>query len=287
MSASISLLSPRDVLFADGSVWVADGPANDVVRIDPATNAILADIDVPDPASVLASGDGAIWLTSYPGKSLTRIDPLTNRVTRTISLASSGSGVVGVVVADGYVWVANHDGVPVTSIAKVDPRTLATVDVIRAGITSDSGPEWLAASAGSIWADVPNIDAVVRIDPASDRIVAKIPVKGSCAGLVATDAAVWVGGDGNGCAPVVSRIDPATNTVTAAVTIDDETGALALGADGLLVGEASGVARIDPVAARVVARVAIPGSPFGMDLGAGSIWITDRDLAMLYRVARF
>ena len=74
-----------------------------------------------------------MWLTSYPDNSLTRIDPATNTATATLSLASVGSGPIGVTVAGGFVWVGNHDGSPVTSVAKVDPKTMKVVDVIPVG----------------------------------------------------------------------------------------------------------------------------------------------------------
>ena len=41
----------------------------------PRTNAVIARIPTPDPASVVGVGAGAIWVTSFPGNSLTRIDP--------------------------------------------------------------------------------------------------------------------------------------------------------------------------------------------------------------------
>ena len=138
--ATLPIASPRDVETAFGSVWVANGPSASVTRIDPSTRATIATIPVPDPASVLAPGNREMWLTSYPGNSLTRIDATTNAATKTVSLAAAGSGPIGVTVADGFVWVANHDGSPVTSVAKVDPSTMAIVDVIPVGSSADSGP---------------------------------------------------------------------------------------------------------------------------------------------------
>ena len=83
--ASIAMPSPGSVETAFGSVWVANGPAHTVTRLDPRTNAVIASIPTPDPASVIAVGAGAIWLTSFPGNTLSRIDPVHNRVTRTIN----------------------------------------------------------------------------------------------------------------------------------------------------------------------------------------------------------
>ena len=226
---TIPMTSPRDVLFAFGSVWVAGGPAKTVTRLDPATNAVQAIVTVPDPASVLASSDDAIWLTSYPGNSLTRIDPVADRATGTVSLAPAGQGPIGVTVYDGFVWVANHDGSPTTSVAKIDPATLKVMDVIPAGTGDSAGPTWISSGAGSLWVDVPNSDAVMRIDPATDTVTATIADTGVCTSLAATDAAVWVASsEGDGCTGGVIEIDPSMNQVVAHLNSGDGTGPLAL-----------------------------------------------------------
>jgi hypothetical protein len=72
---TVPVSTPRDVESGFGSIWVANGPSRTVTRIDPSTDAVLAVISVPDPASVLAAGAGAIWLTSFPGDSLTQHRP--------------------------------------------------------------------------------------------------------------------------------------------------------------------------------------------------------------------
>ncbi len=287
LEATIDLPSPRDVTSAFGSIWVSNGPAATVTRIDPATAAIQAIVSVPDPASVLSGGDGAIFVTSYPGNSLTRIDPATNRATKTISLASAGSGPVGVVAADGDVWVGEHDGTPVTSIAKVDPRTMKILDVIPVGNESEAGPQWVASGAGSIWTDVASTNSVVRIDPTTDAVLATIPVPGGCgAQMVATDDAVWVAnGGGDGCTSAVYRIDPRTNAVAQTILMAEETDAIALGADGLWFGSApTTLGRIDPATGTVTGRMTVPGMAFGAAVGGGAVWITDRDDEQLFKV---
>ena len=287
LEATIALPSPRDVTSAFGSIWVANGPAATVTRLDPATAAVQAVVSVPDPASVLSGGDGAMFVTSYPGNSLTRIDPATNQATKTISLASAGSGPIGVVAADGDVWVGEHDGTPVTSIVKVDSTTMKIVDVIPIGNQSEAGPQWVASGAGSIWTDVASINSVVRIDPKTDAVLATIPVPGGCgAQMVVTDDAVWVAnGGGDGCTSAVYRIDPHTNAVAQTIPMTEETDAIALGTDGLWFGSApTTLGRIDPATGTVTGRMTIPGMAFGSAVGGGAVWITDRDAEQLYKI---
>jgi YVTN family beta-propeller protein len=285
--ATVQVPTPRDVTNGFGSIWVSNGPSQTVTRIDPATNAVTATIPVPTPASVLAVGAGAVWVTSVPANTVTRIDPSSNSATGTISLAPAGDGPVGITVAYGSVWVADHDGQPTTSVAKIDPSTLLIEDVIPIGSLSFAGPNWMSAGAGSIWTDVPNLEAVVRIDPVSDSIVATIPDKGACGAVVATDTAVWVaGGGGAGCLPGITGIDPLTNTVTARLNAGGQTNSLALNAGTLWYGTALSnfLGRIDTAAPAVVGQLKLPGAAFGLTAAFGNVWATDRDDGLLFKI---
>jgi DNA-binding beta-propeller fold protein YncE len=285
--ATIPVTTPRDVESGFGSIWVANGPSRTVTRIDPTTDAMLAVIPVPDPASVLAAGAGAIWVTSLPGDTVTRIDPTTNAATGSVSLAPSGLGPIGITVDDGYVWIANHDGNPTGSVAKIDPATMSVVDVIPVGSQSFAGPNWLAAGAGSIWTDVPNLNAVVRINPATDAIVATVPDKGVCGALAASDTAVWVaGGGGPGCLPGITRIDPNSNTVTAMLNAGGQTDSLALGGGTLWYGTSVSnfLGRVDTTSNTIVGQLKLRGAAFGLTAAFGYLWSTDRDDGLLLKV---
>ena len=281
--ATIPISTPRDVTAGFASIWVSNGPSRTVTRLNPSTGAISATITVPDPASVLAIGAGSVWLTSYPGNSLTRIDPKTNKVSKTISLSPGGLDPVGVTVFDGYVWVANHDGNPTGSVAKIDPTTMKVVDLIPVGTESSAGPTTIVSGAGSLWVNVPNISGVVRINPATDRTIATISVKGACASMAANAHAVWVANlDDDGCPsgfPGITRIDTATNTATARLNAGESTGAVALDDDTLWYGTSSSnfLGRIDAKRNTMLGQLKLPGPPFATTAANGSIWITDQD----------
>jgi|GEM_PF-3462809 len=285
--ASLPVVAPRDVHAAFGSIWLSNGPARTVTRFDPATNAVQAVVAVPDPASVLADGGGSIWLTSVPGDSLTRIDPATNTVTGTISLEPGGDTPVAVTFYAGYVWVADHDGMPTGAVSKIDPATMAVLDVIPVGPLSFAGPNWIAGAAGSIWVDVPNIPGVVRLDPSTDAILATIPDKGSCGGLAANDTGIWVaGGGGPGCLPGITRIDPATNTLVASLNAGGQTNPVALGTGTLWFGteQSRFLGRVDTASDTVVGQLKLPGPTFGLAVGYGYVWVSDRVDGRLFKV---
>lgn len=285
--ASIAMPTPGSVATAFGSVWVGNGPAQTVTRLDPRTDAVIARIPTPDPASVVGVGAGAIWVTSFPGNSLTRIDPRRDRVTRTISLAPRGTGPLGVTVFRGFVWVANHNGEPTTSVSKIDPATMRVVDVIPVGGVSDAGPVWILSSAGSIWTNVNgNANVVVRIDPRTDRILATISAPSACAQLAANDTGVWGACGDDPSLPGLSRIDPRTNRVTATFDEGGWADAVALDRGSLWFGTTAThkLGRIDTRTNKVVCLLNLPGPAFGMAAGAGAIWTTDRDDGLLFKV---
>jgi streptogramin lyase len=286
---SIAMPTPGSVAAAFGSIWVGNGESQTVTRVDPRTDAVIARIPTPDPATVIGVGAGAIWVTSFPGNSLTRIDPGNNRVTRTISLAPRGAGAIGVTVFRGFVWVANHNGLPTMSVSKIDPATMRVVDVIPVGAGSSAGPVWILSSAGSIWTDVNgNANVVVRIDPRTDRILARIPAPSACTELAADDTGVWGAGDyGDSCRPGVSRIDPRTNRVTATFDEGGAADAVALDHGSLWYGTTAThkLGRIDTRTNKVVCLLNLPGPAFGMAAGADAIWTTDRDDGLLFKVS--
>ncbi len=286
--AKIPVATPRDVTAGFGSIWVANGPSKTVTRIAPATHAVIARIAVPNPASVLAVGGGAVWLTSYPGNSVTRIDPVTNTARDTI--AAGDLGPIGITFFDGYVWVANHDGKSTGSVAKIDPKTkpMHIVDRIPVGTQPFAGPSWIAGAAGSLWVSVPNLPAVIRINPKTDSITATIPVKGVCGELVATSRNVWIaGGDGgDGCLPGITRIDPNSNTVTDSINAGGKINALALGAGGLWFGATprNSLGRIDPKSDSIVGQLGLPGPAFGAKAAYAFVWVTDSRDNLLFQV---
>ena len=118
--ASIAMPSPGSVETAFGSVWVANGPAHTLTRLNPLTNAVISSIPTPDPASAIAVGAGAIWLTSYPGNSLSRIDPENNRVIRTITLAP------GVPAPSASPSSTASSGSPTTTVNRRPPSPRST-----------------------------------------------------------------------------------------------------------------------------------------------------------------
>ena len=223
-----------------GAVWVATDGGGTVSRIDPATNRVTRSVRVGRSACTLAVGAGAVWTVRYDADELVRVDSATWQVRR----LEVGKTPVDVLVAAGSVWVTNWDD---RTLARVDPGKLRVTDVVRLpaqpqGLLHRAGslwvgsgresrqvfrvdpatlavvrvpvgnrsPGWFVAGASGIWVTTAE-DSVVRIDPATNRVVTTLPVRGvPVEGAAAPDGLLWIPAKQSN---TVTRIDPATNRV--------------------------------------------------------------------------
>jgi virginiamycin B lyase len=215
-----------------------------------------------------------------------RIDPAANAVVD--AFPSGGLAPEGVAVGDGYVWVANHHGNPTGSVAKIDPATDTVIDVIPVGAASlTGGPGFLAAVPGSVWAAVPDQSALVRINTATDAIVATIPVRGACGEVAANSQQVWVsGGTPPGCSPGVSLVNPATNSMVTHLTAGGPSSGNALSTGGFWFGADTCdlLNRVDTGTHSLTGQLKLPGSPGSIATGFGSVWIADQTNSVILTV---
>ena len=133
---------PAAVAVGDGAVWVTDGIAGTVTRVDPTGQ--LTPIAVGDGPSGIAVGEGGVWVADSVDNKVTRIDPGSRSVTSTTSVGRSPSGVA---VGAGSVWVANSgDG----TVTRIDPRTAKPLATIHLG----GSPQAITVADGRVWVTV-------------------------------------------------------------------------------------------------------------------------------------
>jgi len=97
--------SPSGIVYAERSVWVANGGEATVSRFSPATfeSGPVATPTVGRQPSAIAYGNGSIWVTNAGDGSVSRIDP-SSTSSRTIPVGRRPSAIA---VTPGAVWVAN------------------------------------------------------------------------------------------------------------------------------------------------------------------------------------
>jgi streptogramin lyase len=133
-------------------------------------------------------------------------------------------------------------------------------------------PSGVAVGAGSVWTGRNDRQAVLRLDPASGRVVATIPVGFHVFNLAADATSVWVVSFEDN---MVVRIDPATNAVTVRQP-------LLHAPSGVVVTEGSAwisrsgnatVVRLDATTGALQAEIPVGRRPLPLTVGAGSIWV--------------
>jgi YVTN family beta-propeller protein len=292
-AAVIPVPGAASMTVANGMLWVraSDG----VVKIDPATNAVVGTpLPVPADAEAIAVGQGALWVARVapgdlgaPGKDqVTRIDLATGRTVATMTV---GRGPLDLAATPRTLWVTNAGGGG-DSVTRIDPQTNR---LAGRPVTTGASPQSLAAGGGSLW--VANHDArtVTRIDQASGKVLADIPVPSEPHRVAYGAGAAWVG---NWHDNSVSRIDPATNRVVGSpIPIGSHhAGNLAVGAGDLWVtsdyranaaAEDVVVVRIDPQSNRAVETIAVGGHPIDVAATQGAVWVSVADPGTVLRIA--
>ncbi len=297
VSATFKVGAARAVTYGEGSIWVAvsanDGSSRGwILRIDPATNKIIARIPVESVpgwevgGGGLTVGDGSVWVTGAvkaprglgsPGHGtdavLIRIDPDTNRVADTIRLA--GSFGLDVAIDKNGVWVLIDDDSYRPEVVRIDPSTGAVVATIPLGYHNS---HFIFAVGGSILADghvtngaIVGNSVLSRIDPATNRVVARLPFA-AYVWPAAGDGAIWAASG-----RTLVRIDPATDRVVGAPVPVESTGdSLAVGDGGvwfLKPEDRNRVFRFNPAIGRVDASVRLPAGTNAIGIAPGSIWV--------------
>jgi streptogramin lyase len=148
----------------DGAAWVSTG--NAVLRIDPCTDRASQVLSAPGASLTgVAFGAGSLWVDG--GMGMLRVDPATGTVTARI-----GVHVSVLSFGEGALWaLASFAGGP---LVRIDPATNA----VRA-FPLPAGKTWdRAAGEGAVWvsATCPATACLLRVDPASGRVIARIPV---------------------------------------------------------------------------------------------------------------
>ncbi len=179
---------PAGVAVGAGSVWTARNDAEAVVRIDPATQRVLATIPVGMHVFNLVASDTQVWVTAYEDNLIARIDPATN----TVVLREPLHGPSGLILADGSVWISTTGD---AAVVRLDPKTGAVLATIPVGRV----PFPIAAAPGAIWVRCEQDSQVWRIDPMTNQAVATIPVDpfsgtDGLDSMVAVSTGVWISG---------------------------------------------------------------------------------------------
>ncbi len=155
--------SEGGITIGDGSVWIVTKPST-LVRINPATNAIVNSFPLPSESENPLFSDGFLWVSSFGHDQLLKIDPASGQVLKMIPVGPKPRFLTA---GAGSIWTLNQgDG----TISRVDASTGAVLATIPCGIEGGGGE--MTFGDGFIWATMFDFP-ITKIDPVTSKVAAQ------------------------------------------------------------------------------------------------------------------
>jgi YVTN family beta-propeller protein len=262
---------PGGVAVGMGSVWVANGEDNMLLRIDPRSRKVVRTIGLPVQPREVAVGSESVWIASSSGDEVLRVDPESNEVVGTIRLPHGRDMCCGpeLAVSGRAVWVNVRGGV-----WRVDLATNTAVRTRGAGVIN------IAYGEGGLWF-LTAANRIERVDPSTNRVVASIARgrfgEGNFGGGVAAgEGAVWTTPYSG---KALWKMDPLSSRFTGSIPLGRPPGGVEFGAGAVwVVGHDGILLRIDPKSDRVTKKIrlgVIPAPAWApIAVGEGAVWIS-------------
>jgi peptide/nickel transport system substrate-binding protein len=261
--------SPTAITVAAGSVWVANGGSNTVMRIDPRAHVVIREIPVGANPVAIAATSSDVWVVNAADGTVDRINTSVNRVVgRPIKVGNQPGAIAA---GPSGVWVANTGD---DTVQRINPDSSEVDPAIAVGGDPDGV---LAADADSVWVANSLDGTVSRVDVQTKSARAPIHVGTGPTGLTFMDGAVWVT---NSLEQSVSRIDLTSGALDTVSDVGD--GPAAAASDGRFLWVAAShsatVTRIEPKS-REVRRFGIGASPAAVTTMGSSVYVASRAFA--------
>jgi serine/threonine-protein kinase len=271
--------APAHVAVGGGAAWVASTDAGEVTPID-ANGKKGKPISVGDAPAALAAGDGVVLMIVQNGAGVAWIDMTKRRLAGTAPVELRGDS--DLVFGDHAFWGVVSDN----EVGRIDAETGRVVATVP---TPDGLTGRLAFGQDAVWATADSKDrpAVFRIDPASHKLTATVPLGRNSypEGLAFGEGGLWIV-DTNRDA--LLRVDPATNRVTRRVQTEDgfstDDIAIMAGAIWQANNSPATLRRFDPANGALVQKTPIQTyEPSELAVGIGSAWLTAPDTDVVTR----
>lgn len=265
-----------DWMALDEHLWISNSPKNNVTRINPSNNTIVANIDVGKrPCSGLAAGFGSLWVPNCGDKTVSRIDLKTGKVTATWP-QTIGNSEGGIAVGAGSFWMmADNKG----SLVRIDPATNAVIATIPVA----PGSFAVAFGNDAVWVTSNEQHLLTRVNPKTNTVEATIAIGQKPRFLAIGEGSVWTLNQGDG---TISRVDMKTNKLIATIEagLPGGGGEIAVGAGSVWVTMMQiPLTRID-VATNKVAQQFVGKGGDSVRFGFGSVWLSDLEGGKLLRL---
>ncbi len=275
----------------DASAVLPSVVPDSVAVIDPKTNGLVGQVQIPGRPSLVAAGDGLIWVASEASRTVSSISSGERAVTRVVAPNATPSALA----ADGdEVWVLDGNR---RVLLKIDPaygavtRRIALPRAPPSPIVNQRSSRLSVVSgAGALWV-TDGSTRLLRVDPETGRVQA-LDVGEPLNDVAVGAGSVWAI---SGRAATVFQIDTQGRAVTTPIRIVNRLGTTAPFPVAVAVGEGSvwvlngntqTVSRIDPEFGGVTASVALGVGRNSTDIavGAGAAWVANGGDGTLSRI---
>jgi Tol biopolymer transport system component len=264
----------------------------------PPTAHVTKIVDLPGPGAAVAYGEESVWVAAFNGDGsdegrVLHLDPVTGDVVADIAVPTVPTWEVGgggLATGDGSVWVAgaiqaprssgSHGGGSEAVLVRIDAATDRVESIIDLGgqsaadVAVDENAAWVL-----IFADDRKLE-LIRVDPSTDRVAARIPVAASYGHNVFAHggnvivAANEVSGSTVGNS-VLFLVDPSANEVIGKLGIRSM-GWPAMDNDGIAwIATGDRLLTVNPATLDVYADVALRSTGDTLAAGNGGIWFLD------------
>jgi hypothetical protein len=239
-------------------VWVSEYGEPYVLKIDPSTNKVVSRTKIGTGSCGLGYGAGSMWIEDTNTSTVSRVSVTTGKRIA----VKVGFTPYDTTYAYGSAWTtAFTQG----ELERIDPAQNRVVN--RWKLDKATGA---VGAFGSVWAT--GSDGVIRVDPASHRVLARIAIQGGAGWTAASADAVWVT-----TATGIARIDPTSNAVVKTIPL---AGAPAVGDPDVVGGQIwvpqirkNSIAIVDPSSNAVARTIASGVGPFVITTIRGEAWV--------------
>jgi YVTN family beta-propeller protein len=240
-------------------VWVSEYGQPYLLKIDPGTNRVASRTGIGTGSCGLGFGAGSLWIEDTNSSTVSRVSVATGKRVRAIRV---GIAPYDTMFAFGSAWTtAFSQG----ELERIDPATNRVVNRWKLPMATGA-----VGAFGSVWAT--GIAGVIRVDPESHQVLARIAVDGGASWTAASADAVWV------TTPTgVARINPQSNSVDAMIPL---AGAPYLGDPDVVNGRVwvpqirkNSIALVDPATNTVTQTVKAGVGPFVVTTIRGEAWV--------------